>query len=501
MKKKLLLLMLAMTIALSGCTGGKSKENSSSGDKKKSIVVGIQQDLDSLDPHLAVAAGTKEVLFNVFEGLVKPDVDGNLVPAVASSYEVSKDGKKYTFKLRSGVKFHNGADVTAEDVKYSIERNAGKLDEELLISRFAIIDSVNIIDDSTVEINLTEPDTEFIGYLTAAIIPKDYEKQETEPVGCGPYKFVSYKIDESFNVERFDDYYGDKPDIDSVTFKIVSNTDSVLLDLQAGSIDVYPYLTDDQAKELSSGFNIETGNMNLVQGLFLNKSNEYFSNKLVRQAVYYATDRSEIQSIVSGGKGQIIGSFMFHGFGKYFNEEVVNMYDYNTEKAKELLKEAGYEDGFEFTIKIPNNYQFHISTGEVIVEQLKKVGIKANIELIDWNEWLEDVYAGRKFDATIIGFDSVLAPNDLMRRYVSDNDKDMCNYKNEEYDKCYKKALATTDEDEKVSLYKQMQKILAEDAASVFIQDPPLLVAVNKKISGYKFYPVYVQDIASLKMD
>ena len=88
-----------------------------------------------------------------------------------------------------------------------------------------------------------------------------------------------------------------------------------------------------------------------------------------------------------------------------------------------------------------------------------------------------------------------------MRRYVSDNDKDMCNYKNEEYDKCYKKALATTDEDEKVSLYKQMQKILAEDAASVFIQDPPLLVAVNKKISGYKFYPVYVQDIASLKMD
>lgn len=499
MKKRILLLMLALTVALSGCIGGKSKKNSSSNDKK--IVVGIQQDLDSLDPHLAVAAGTKEVLFNVFEGLVKPDEKGNLVPAVASSYEVSEDGMTYTFKLREGVKFHNGKEVTAEDVEYSINRNAGKLDEDLLVSRFAIIDSVKAIDASTIEINLSEPDTEFIGYLTVAIIPCDYDKQATEPVGCGPYKFVSYKIDESFNVESFKDYYGEQPDIKNVTFKIVSNTDSVLLDLQAGSIDIYPYLTDDQANELSSVFNIEAGNMNLVQGLFLNNDNKYFSNKLVRQAVYAAVDRNEIQSIVSGGKGELIGSFMFHGFGKYFNEEVVSANEYSADKAKELLKEAGYPDGFEFTIKIPNNYQFHISTGEIIVEELKKVGIKANIELIDWNEWLEDVYAGRKFDATIIGFDSVLAPNDLMRRYVSDNDKNMCNYKNEEYDACYKKALATTDDEEKISLYKQMQKILSDDAASVFIQDPPLLVAVNKKISGYKFYPVYVQDIASLKMD
>lgn len=499
MKKKVLLLMLTLAIALTGCSGGKSEGNSTSGDKK-SIVVGIQQDLDSLDPHLAVAAGTKEVLFNIFEGLVKPDEKGNLVPAVASDCQVSKDGKVYTFTLREGVKFHNGKEVTAEDVKYSIERNAGKLDEELIISRFSNIEAVNVKDASTVEVVLTEPDTELIAYMTVAIIPADYDKQATDPVGTGPFKFESYTVDTSFKVSRNDEYWGEKPDLEQVEFKIVSNTDSVLLDLKGGSIDIYPYLTDDQAKELSSKFNIEVGNTNLVQGLFLNNENKYFSNKLVRQALYYATNRTEIREIVSGGNGSIIGSFMFPGLGRYFNSDVIDKYDYNIEKAKALLGEAGYPDGFEFTVRIPNNYQFHISTGEILVEQLKKIGVTAKVELIDWSVWLDEVYANRKFDATIIGFDSTLAPNDLMRRFVSDNDKNMCNYSNEEYDKFYKKALATTDDDEKIECYKKLQEILAEDAASIFIQDPPLLVAVNKKISGYKFYPVYVQDMSTLKM-
>lgn len=497
MKKRILWFMLAMTIALGGCSGDKSKDNSPSGDKK-SIVVGIQQDLDSLDPHLAVAAGTKEVLFNVFEGLVKPDKDGNLVPAVASGYNVSKDGKTYTFTLREGVLFHNGDKVTVEDIKYSIERNAGMLDQELLIPRFSNISSVNVIDEATIEIVLKEPDTEFISYLTVAIIPKDYDNQEQKPVGTGPFQFAAYKVDRNFTIDRFEDYWGNKPELESVEFKIVSNTDSVLLDLKAGAIDIYPYLTDDQAKELKDNFNIEVGNTNLVQGLFLNNDNEYFRDERVRQALCYATDREEIRNMVSGGNGTLIGSFMFPGLGRYFNGDTAGMYDYNIEKAKELLAQAGYPDGFTFTIRIPNNYQFHISTGEVLAAQLKKIGVTANIELIDWSVWLEEVYGNRQFEATIIGFDSTLAPSDLMRRYVSSNEKNMCNYKNEEYDEYYDRAVATVNEDEKEEYYHHLQELLAQDAASVFIQDPPLLVAVNKELSGYTFYPVYVQDMSTI---
>ena len=181
MKKKTLLavLMLVLGAGLSGCAGG-SKDGSSS-EKNNSIVVGIQNDLDSLDPHLAETAGTREVMYNVFEGLVKPDKDGNLVSAVASDYKVSEDGTVYTFTLRENVKFHNGDTVTAEDVKYSIERNAGMLDQQLLVSAFAKIKSVNILDDSVVEVVLSEADTEFIGYMTVAILPKDYTGQASAP--------------------------------------------------------------------------------------------------------------------------------------------------------------------------------------------------------------------------------------------------------------------------------------------------------------------------------
>ena len=163
MKKKILavLLTIATCAALTACFGG-SKGSGKTSQDNNSIVVGIQNDLDSLDPHLAETAGTREVLYNVFEGLVKPDKNGDLVPAVASDYKVSDDGKVYTFTLRENVKFHNGETVTAEDVKYSIERNAGKTGGDVLVSAFAKIDSVNIVDDSTIDVVLSEADTEFI---------------------------------------------------------------------------------------------------------------------------------------------------------------------------------------------------------------------------------------------------------------------------------------------------------------------------------------------------
>ena len=214
----LLVFTMAVSIALTGCSGDKKEtksktENELSGKPVEggTIKVGISQDLDSLDPHTAVSAGTKEVLFNIYEGLVKPDSDGNLVEAVASSYEISDDAKTYTFTLRDGVKFHNGNEVTVDDVKYSIDRCADTSNGGPLVSAYSIIDSVNILDDKTVEVCLTEPNTEFLAYMTTAIVPKDSaDTLATNPVGTGPFKYVSRNPQENIILEKNEDYWGEK---------------------------------------------------------------------------------------------------------------------------------------------------------------------------------------------------------------------------------------------------------------------------------------------------
>lgn len=491
--------LMTMSIALIGCSGDKAKDSSE-------IVAGIPQDLeDSLDPHKALAAGTKEILFNVYEGLLKPDSQGNNIPAVAESYTVSEDLMTYTFKLRDGIKFHNGKNVTADDVKYSIDKFAGISDgSEPLVSAFSVIEEVNIIDDKTVDVVLNTPDTDLPTYLamvSAAIIPKDNENPDTVAIGTGPYKYVSRSPQENIICEAFDDYWGEKANIKNVTFKVEANADSIVMDLLGGSIDFYARLTIDQVKQLNDEFSVYEGTMNLVQALYLNNNVKPFDDVRVRQALSYATDVDEILDITAEGKGTKIGSSMFPAFGKYYDESLSELYPTDIEKAKELLKEAGYENGFNMTITVPSNYQPHIDVAQVLAEQYKKIGVNAEIQLVEWNSWLSDVYTGRDFESTVIGVDaSYLAASALLSRFESTAANNFINFKSDAYDKAYNKTLTTADDDERTALYLECEKILADEAANVYIQDLPEYVVLNKKFTGYEFYPLYVQDIAKLKL-
>ncbi|MCI6552957.1 MAG: ABC transporter substrate-binding protein [Lachnospiraceae bacterium] len=497
--KKLLsvFVLTALTIALGACSGDKADGNSSR------ITIGIPQDVeDSLDPHKAVAAGTKEVYFNIFEGLVKPDSEGNLIPAVASEYHPSEDGRVYTFTLRDGIKFHDGSPVTVEDVKYSMEKCADAGRGEPLIAAFSNLESVNTPDDKTIEIFLKEPDTEFAAELAnvaAAIIPASNSEPDTNPIGTGPYKFVSRSPQESFVVERFDEYWGEGAHIENVTFKVCANADSIVMDLEGGSIDMFARVTAAQAAELSDKFEVLEGTMNLVQALYLNNEAEPFDDIRVRQALCYAASSQEIMDFVSGGKGTEIGSSMFPAFGKYYMEELKDTYQQDLEKAKSLLAEAGYGEGLSFTITVPSNYQQHIDTAQVLAEQFKAVGAEARIQLVEWESWLSDVYAGRNYQATVVGVDaSSLTARALLERFESGHPGNFINFNNKEYDAAVRAAIASTDDAQKTGYYKECQRILSAEAANVYIQDLPEFVALNKKYAGYEFYPLYVQDISRL---
>ena len=512
MKKKLMAFLLLASLlcaALTGC-GGSSTEKTPEGGQTQTgstdavaneITVGIAQDLDdSLDPHLAVAAGTKEVMFNVFEGLMKPTSTGDLTPAVAESYTVSEDRLTYTFTLREGVKFHNGDEVTAEDVVYSISRCADTTDGTPLVEAFSVIQSVEAVDARTVAITIAEPSNEFISYMTTAILPAGYDQQDTAPVGTGPFKFVSRAAQDNIVLERFDEYWGTPAYLDKVTFKIMENADSLVMSLQSGAIDLCSHLTSTQVAQLGGDFYVAEGTMNLVQALYLNNAEKPFDDVRVRQALCYAVDKQGIIDLAFDGYGSPIGSSMYPAFGKYFDESLTNYYTKDVEKAKSLLTDAGYPNGFEMTITVPSNYQPHIDTAQVLVEQLKEIGVTAKIELVEWGTWVSDVYAGRQFQSTVVGVDaSNMTARALLERFTSDYAKNFINYNNADYDALFQQALTTYDDAGQTAIYKAMEKNLTENAANVYIQDLADLVAVRQGLEGVTFYPIYVLDLSTVR--
>ena len=512
MKKKLMAFLLLASLlcaALTGC-GGSSTEKTPEGGQTQTgstdavaneITVGIAQDLDdSLDPHLAVAAGTKEVMFNVFEGLMKPTSTGDLTPAVAESYTVSEDRLTYTFTLREGVKFHNGDEVTAEDVVYSISRCADTTDGTPLVEAFSVIQSVEAVDARTVAITIAEPSNEFISYMTTAILPADYDQQDTAPVGTGPFKFVSRAAQDNIILEKFDEYWGTPAYLDKVTFKIMENADSLVMSLQSGAIDLCSHLTSTQVAQLGSDFYMAEGTMNLVQAMYLNNAVAPFDDVRVRQAISYAVDKQEIIDLAFDGYGSPIGSSMYPAFGKYFDDSLTNHYTKDIEKAKSLLAEAGYPDGFEMTITVPSNYQPHIDTAQVLVEQLKEINVTAKIELVEWGTWLSDVYAGRQYQSTVVGVDaSNMTARALLERFTSTAGNNFINYSDADYDALFAQAQACYDDAEQTGIYKEMLTNLTENAANVYIQDLADLVAVRKGLEGLNFYPIYVLDLSTVR--
>ncbi len=511
MMKKILGIFLVTVLLVSllgGCgeatPGGSNasdETNPSSGRAQSNeIIVGIAQDLDDcLDPYLSTAAGTREVMFNVFEGLVKPDSTGDYVCAVASGYEITDGGKTYVFTLRDHVVFHNGSACSYEDILYSFETCADTTVNSTVASALSAVVGYSG-DDTSFQITLSEPNSDFLSILANVyIVPAGYEEQATKPVGTGPFAFASRKVQDNIVLEKHRSYYGEKAHLDKVTYKIFEDANALFTALNSGALDLVAHLTSDQINNLSNGYTVLEGTMNLVQAMYLNHKAEPFNNELVRKALCHAVDVDTMLALTAGGHGTKVGSSMYPAFSKYFDPTLANAYPHDIEKAKELLAQAGYPDGFSFTITVPSNYTPHVNTAVVLAEQLKAVGITASIQQVDWNTWVEDVYGGRNFEATVVGFDaSTLNAGSLLARWVSDNGKNMINHNNPEYDETFRAARESIDDEEQTRLYKRCLEILSQTAANVYLQDLADFVAINPQLAGFRFYPLYVMDMSTI---
>ncbi len=501
-------MLLIALLVFTSCSKKADKNNAkeetpaaaiSAHEAEDSVYIGIAQDFDSLDPHHMTAAGTKEILFNVFEGLVKPDSSGQIVPAVASKVSRSADGLSYTFTLRDGVLFHNGNPVTMDDVVYSINRRWDGKDSTAYLKALSVIKELQV-NGNELTIVLSEPSNEFLAaVMNVYIIPKDYNELETAPIGTGPYKYVSRSVQDNLVLESFDGYYGEKGRIKTVVFKILESADGLVLGLQSGALDLVAHMSSDQTAQLDKSFNIIEGSMNIVQALYLNNAVKPFDDVRVRQALCYAIDRQAILDIAFDGYGVLLGTSMFPSFSKYYVDELTDYYTYDVQKAKSLLSEAGYPNGFDMTISVPSNYAPHISAATVIVEQLKEVGINATINLLDWSTWLSEVYSNRNYQSTVTGVTSDnMTARKLLERFGTTTGNNFTNYSNEDYDSILAQALVEVDDEKQTNLYKRLEMNLTVNAANVYIQDLADLVAVRSRLNGYKLYPLYVMDVSTL---
>ena len=214
----------------------------------------------------------------------------------------------------------------------------------------------------------------------------------------------------------------------------------------------------------------------------------------------YEKDKQAVIDLAFDGYGTPLGTSMFPSFAKYYDDSLTDYYKPDIEKAKKLLKEAGYPDGFTMTITVPSNYTPHMNTATVLVEQLKAIGVKASVEPIDGNSWLDQVYDKSKFQTTITGLTSDnMTARKLLERFGSNADNNFTKYKNKEYDTILAKALSEPDDKKQTALYRQLERNLTENAANVYLQDMADLVAVRNGLTGLTFYPIYVLDISKLQ--
>lgn len=475
-------------------------------DSTSCVRMNLNAEPDSLDPWLSAASDTEAVFHNVFEGLTGFDEQGDITPALAKSWSIDESGLVYTFTLRDDVTFHNGAKLTAADVVYTYESLTGLSGGEPLTQKFDMVSSVEAMDDYTVKITLSEPSPAFLTLTKIAVLPQGYTEQSTHPIGTGPYKFVEYTPSQRIVFEKNEDYYGiaegDEPDnggkIDRIEVYIMSDSASVVSALRSGQLDMATMLEADDADILESEFTVYSGAQNMVQGLFVNNSVKPFDDIRVRQALCYAIDRTAVIDTVFGGYATAVYSNFSPVMASYYNSETESTYSYDPEKARALLTEAGYPDGFTATVKVPALYQQHIDTAQVLAQQLSQVGITMKIETVEWATWLDDVYTNANYELTITGLSGKLDPDSILGRYHSQYSKNFFCYQNDEYDSLIDAAKAEPDEEQRIEDYKKCQKILTDDAAAVYLCDPNLIVACRKDLTGFAFYPVAFYDFTKL---
>lgn len=492
MRKKLVALVLILMML--GTVAGCAKTGTQTGTAPDILKVAYLADPQGLDPQRTAAVATFNITGNIFEGLLAVTPDWEITPRLAESYTISPDGMEITFKLKKGVKFHNGREMTAQDVKYSFERLKGE--DSPKAGDYKNISKIEVVDDSTVKFTTASLDVELAKafcYPWAVIVPAEADANlKTNPVGTGAYKFVEWIPQQQVMLTRFDEYHGEKAKIKDIGLVLIPDATSQLAALQVGDVHITE-VTGNQIKLLKEDpkFQVYTEAMNATQLLALNMENKALSDIRVRQAIAKAINKDDIINTVVWGYGDKVGSHLPVNYPDYVDTNNVMAYD--PDGAKKLLADAGYSQGLTLKLTLPKSYQIHVDTGQIIADQLSKVGITADIEIIEWGQWLSDVYTAKKYDMTVVALSGRLDSRYFLKRYRSDS-KDFVSLISGEVDQLLDESGKETDPAKRKEIFKQIQLILAERLPAAYIQTPHKLFGMAGNVEGFRIYPIDIYE-------
>jgi peptide/nickel transport system substrate-binding protein len=490
MTRRAILVTLSAAVVLAGAAVAQAPSR---------LVVQAPTEPPGLDLTATPASATAAVVFyNVQEGLVKIDRHGKLVPSLAERWHTS-DNRNYTFFLRKGVRFHNGRELKAADVKFVFERAMNPETKHPYRRDYDAIGDIIVKDDSTITFALKSLNANFLHNVArqgSVIYPREaVETLKSHPVGTGPFRFEEWVRGDRIVLVRNPDYHGKGlPRLDRVTFRFIADPNAVLAALKAGDVDASlfglgPEHLQDVRKD--ARFQVIVGDTTNDVILAMNNSRKPYSDVRVRRAITHGINKQDVLKGAMFGMGKVLGT----------NVDPLNPFYVDMSKgvphdpaaARKLLAEAGYPRGFDTVLKVAPQYYYTVRSGEVIAENLKKIGVNVKIEQIEWGQWLARVFRESDFDLTIIGHAEAWD----IKNYA--NPKYYFRYDSAKFQDLFSRSEVTLDDKARRELFGQMQKLMVEDAPVVWLYMHPRLAVAKQGVQGlWKDLPVPAADMSEV---
>jgi peptide/nickel transport system substrate-binding protein len=450
------------------------------------MIVGTQLEPPILDPTANPAAAISEILYgNVYEGLVQFAADGSVVPKLALSWDIADDGLSYVFHLKNGARFHDGSVFDAAAAKFSLERILAPDSVNPQRSRFKAVSAVEVLDPSTLKLELSRRSgglLQSLAFGSAVMVsPQSAMNNALHPIGTGPFRFLRWRRGDSVTLERNPDYEAGSTPPGQVTFKFITDPTAAFAALMAGDVDAFSnYPAPESFAQFAADrrFQVFNGTTEMETVLGLNERRTPLDNALVRRAISFALDRHAIIDGAMFGYGTPIGSHFPPGNPAYV--DLTGVYPHDVARARELLAQAGYSQGFALTLKLPPP-SYARRSGEIIAAQLAQIGIRVAIENLEWAQWLDQVYTRHDFDMSIVGHAEPL-DYDIYAR-----DDYYFGYSNPEFKALIAALDDSVDAAVRKDLLQKIQRKLAADAVNGFLFQYPRLDIWNSHLHGIGF--------------